>query len=78
MVNARSAHIALKYFYCREKVNDKTIHVKHCAGDNMIADILTKILPVVRFERLRSMMLKGGGAIMTKLGAIITGGAKKA
>ena len=35
-------HIAIKYYFVREKVNSGSVELKYCRTENMIADMLTK------------------------------------
>ena len=35
----------------------KIINVQHCRTDEMVADILTKLLPKATFEKLRCQLL---------------------
>ena len=58
-MNPRTAHIALRWFFCREKVMDGTIRVDYCNTRKMIADILTKPLPRLAFEYLREGLMTG-------------------
>ena len=58
-MNPRTAHIALRWFFCREKMMDGTARVDYCNTKRMVADILTKPLPKPAFEFLRKGMLEG-------------------
>ena len=53
--HGRSKHIDIKYHFIREQVQQKTIEVKYCKTEDMIADLLTKGLGKEKFEKLRSM-----------------------
>jgi hypothetical protein len=46
----RSKHLALKVAYVQEAVSRGTIRI---SSQENVADILTKVLPPVSFERLR-------------------------
>ncbi|KAG5868680.1 hypothetical protein JTB14_006567 [Gonioctena quinquepunctata] len=52
----RSKHIDVRYHFIREKVEEGIFKVKHIAGENQIADILTKPLCRLRFEILRDLL----------------------
>jgi hypothetical protein len=52
----RTKHVALRHFFVREEVAKGTITVPYCPTNLMIADILTKALQRVAFERLRRML----------------------
>lgn len=49
----RSKHIDIKYHFSREQVERKVIQLKYVSTDNQHADILTKPLPAVTFQKLR-------------------------
>jgi hypothetical protein len=53
----RTKHIAIKYHHFRSKVDSGQIHIKRVDTKNQIADIFTKALPRVDFERIRVMLL---------------------
>ncbi len=48
--HGRSKHIDIRHHFIREKVNDKTIVLKYCPSECMLADMLTKGLPSNVFE----------------------------
>ena len=50
--HARTKHIDIRYHFVREGVQDGAIILKYVATDEMIADILTKLLPKHPFEKL--------------------------
>lgn len=52
----RTKHIDVRYHFIREKFNDGLFKLEHVSTDEMIADILTKALPKIRFEYLRTLM----------------------
>ena len=49
-------HIDVAYHFVQEKVNDKSINVKYCSTDQMLADIMTKSLPRQTFQKFRNML----------------------
>ena len=53
----RSKHIALHYHFFREYIAKGEVDVKHVLTDLQIADILTKGLGDVKFEKLRKLMM---------------------
>lgn len=54
--HGRSKHIDIRYHFIRECVERGEVIVKHVRGDLQRADILTKALTTVQFERMRSLM----------------------
>ena len=52
----RSKHIELKYRYSKEVEEKGEIKIQCCPTDEMLADILTKPLPAVKHEALRTAL----------------------
>ena len=50
-----SLHINIKYHVIQEQVSNDNIKLKYCQTGNMIADMLTKGLGRIQFEKLREM-----------------------
>ena len=48
-------HIDIRHHFVREKVNDGTVELNYCPTNDMVADMLTKGLSGVNFERVRKM-----------------------
>jgi hypothetical protein len=53
----RTRHVAIRYFWVKDRIESGDIEVIYCPTDNMIADILTKPLVGSLFVRLRSLLL---------------------
>jgi hypothetical protein len=53
----RSKHIGIKYHFFREHVKDGTVSIKYVKTEDQIADIFTKGLTVIKFHRLRKMLM---------------------
>lgn len=53
--HARTKHIEIHYHFIRELVSMKTVCLKHCPTERMIADILTKPLGKGPFQFLRHL-----------------------
>lgn len=53
--HGRAKHIGIRYHFTREQVARRTIVLKYCASEDMIADFLTKALPRPRFIKLREL-----------------------
>ena len=51
----RIKHINIKYHFIREQVSNDNIKLKYCQTTNMIADMLTKGLGRIQFEKLREI-----------------------
>ena len=52
----KTKHIATKFHFIRQQVQDGTVKIVYCPTDLMLADILTKPLARDRFTRLRSCL----------------------
>ena len=48
-------HIDIRHHFVREKVSDETVELNYCRSEDMVADILTKGLGNISFEKLRRM-----------------------
>jgi hypothetical protein len=49
----------IKFHFIKEQVRDGSVAVSYCPTGNMVADIMTKALDRVLFERFRDMLLNG-------------------
>lgn len=49
-------HIDIKYHYSRSLVEEKRLEVKHVGTTEQTADIFTKPLERVKFEKFRTML----------------------
>jgi hypothetical protein len=54
--HARTKHIDVLYHYVREKVNQNIVSVVYCASKDMLADVMTKGLSKVQFQKFRDML----------------------
>ena len=52
----RTKHIDISYHFVREQVEQSTFSVQYCRSEDMLADIMTKGLPKVTFQRLRDKL----------------------
>lgn len=57
IMNKRSKHIDVKYYYLKEKIDENRIEVKYCPTGSQIADILTKCLPRTKFESCQKRLV---------------------
>ena len=49
----------MRRHWCRQAVEDKDVELRHIGTDHMVADIFTKSLSNVLFDRHRRYLLKG-------------------
>ena len=52
----RTKHIDIAHHFVREQVEMKEVFVTHCPSKFMVADIMTKGIPRVQFQKLRDAM----------------------
>ena len=52
----RTKHIDINHHFIRERVKSKEIDVVPCPSKDMAADVLTKGIPRVQFEKLRNLL----------------------
>ena len=52
----RTKHIDIAYHFVRERVNSGELSVVHCSTADMTADIMTKGLPKIQFQKLRGAL----------------------
>ena len=55
-VSSRTKHIAVRYFFIRQHVEDGDFEVIYCNTDDMIADVFTKPLGNLKFLKFREML----------------------
>ena len=56
VMHAKTKHIAIKYHYVRELVEDKQVKMEYINSKEQIVDIFTKLLPKDSFEYLRGKL----------------------
>ncbi|KAG6520408.1 hypothetical protein ZIOFF_017458 [Zingiber officinale] len=54
--HSRTRHIALKYHFIRQTIEDKEIQLEFCRSEEQLSDIFAKALPRERFEQLRAKL----------------------
>ena len=52
----RTKHIDIAHHFIRERVATNEVIVNYCNTNDMIADVMTKALPRVKFEKFRSLL----------------------
>ena len=53
---SRSKHIDVKFYFVKEKVTESLIDIEHMSRKGMLADPLTKGLPIIVFHEQVSQM----------------------
>ena len=56
VMHAKTKHIAIKYHYVREPVEDKQVKMEYIQSKEYISDIFTKPVPKDAFEYLRGKL----------------------
>ena len=61
-----NTNFPIKYHFIREAIEENKIQLRYCKFENQRADILTKALPIMKFQILRKALgvqehyIKGG------------------
>ena len=53
--HSKTKHIDIKYHFVTEKLSDRTIELRCCPTNDMLADMLTKGLTRDKFTQLRNL-----------------------
>jgi hypothetical protein len=53
----RTRHIAIRYFFLKDRIDKGEVRVEYCPTESMIADILTKPMQGSKFRAMRGMLL---------------------
>ena len=56
LMHTKTKHIAIKYHYLRELIQDKLVKLEYVNTKGQIADIFTKPLPKEAYEYLRDKL----------------------
>lgn len=56
-MNKRSKHIDVRYYFISEKVHEGLISISYCSSENQVADIFTKPLNNVKFDKHRNCLV---------------------
>ena len=54
--HSHTCHIAIKYHFIRDAIEEGEVQLKFCRSDEQIADIFTKALPKEKFEHFRELL----------------------
>ena len=54
--HSRTKHIDITFHFIRERISSNEIKLVYCESESMLADIMTKGLSKIRFEKLRYML----------------------
>ena len=54
--HSRTKHIDIRHHFIRDQVEAGNIHLTYCITQQMLADLLTKSLPMDQFRNLRKQM----------------------
>ena len=57
IVNKRSNHIDVRFQFINEKVSEGLINIKYCPTQEQLADILTKSLSFVKFDKFKKCLI---------------------
>jgi hypothetical protein len=68
--HGRTKHIDIRYHFVRERVADGSLDLEYLSTDQMLADILTKPLPHVKFLALRSLLGMGVATVVESRGSV--------
>jgi hypothetical protein len=53
----RMCHMNIRYFFVKDQVDSKWVHIEHCPTADMIADYFTKPLQGAPFQKLRDLIM---------------------
>ena len=56
LTSSRSRHIDIRYHITREALANRILRLKYIRSSDMVADILTKALPLIYHEKHRNSM----------------------
>ena len=59
----RTRHIAIRFFFVKDRVDSGEIKVEYCPTEDLTADVLTKPLVGNRFYKLREALLNLDGKL---------------
>ena len=52
----RSKHINIRFHFIRDHVKEGNVELLHVASQNQVADIFTKLLPKLLFDKYKKMI----------------------
>jgi hypothetical protein len=54
---SNSKHVAIKYFWCTDRIKKGNVSVRHCPTEKMVADYMSKALQGKLFVRFRNVIM---------------------
>ena len=58
-ISQRTKHIDIRYFFLRDRIENKDIEIIYTPSNEMISDLLTKPLPLPQFNKLKKILMNG-------------------
>ena len=56
----RTRHINIRYYYLKDRIENKDLEIKYCSTDDMIGDFFSKPLQGLKFKKMRNKILNMG------------------
>ena len=56
VLHGRSKHIAVRFHFLRDLVNEQVVQLKYCNTNEQVADVMTKAVKLDQFEKFRRML----------------------
>jgi transposase InsO family protein len=71
IINSRSKHIDIKFYYLRDHVSDGVLDLFYCPTAEMVADVMTKPLPTTQFlDARRALGVKQVALVSGRQGGV--------
>ena len=56
VLHGRSKHIAVRFHFLRDLVNEQVVQLKYCNTNEQVADVMTKAVKLDQYEKFRHML----------------------
>jgi len=56
VLHGKSKHIGIRFRFLRGLENDEIVELRYCISWDQIADVMTKLVKLEQFEKLRNMV----------------------